>query len=111
MIEIIRGTTPSIDVELENLDSVKDIEFSLKQNANGIHIALIKTLKAGEIEMHDTYFRVNLSEVDTFKFSAGSGWVQIRLLSFGNKISSSEEEEIEFLDSLSHKTLSTGGTR
>ena len=108
MIEIIRGTTPSIDVELENLDSVKDIEFSLKQNANGIHIGLRKTLLAGDIEVYDNYFRVNLSEADTFKFSAGSGSVQIRLLSFGNKVTSSEEEEVIFLDSLSSKTLAGG---
>ena len=69
---MVRGTTPTFDFELENLDMIHDIEITFSQNQGGGSIQ--KELQKGEITKHDGFVRCTLSEEDTFSFSVGQAY-------------------------------------
>ena len=105
---MVRGTTPTFDFELENLDMIHDIEITFSQNQGGGSIQ--KELQKGEITKHDGFVRCTLSEEDTFSFSVGQARIQMRIVSSNGDVAASDIVRIKVEESLSEDRLvSTGG--
>lgn len=105
---MVRGTTPTFDFELENLDMIRDIEITFSQNQLGgglIH----KKLNKGEITKHDGFVRCSLSEDDTFSFSVGQARIQMRVVSSNGDVAASDIVRIKVEESLSDKNLISTG--
>ena len=105
---MVRGTTPTFEFELENLDMIHDIEITFSQNQGGGSIQ--KELQKGEITKHDGFVRCTLSEEDTFSFSVGQARIQMRIVSSNGDVAASDIVRIKVEESLSEDRLvSTGG--
>lgn len=106
---MVRGTTPTFDFELENLDMIHDIEITFSQNQNSGVFAVQKELKKGEIEEHEGFVRCTLSQEDTFAFSVGNARIQMRVISSNGNVAASDIVRIKVEESLSEDRLTTTG--
>jgi hypothetical protein len=108
---MVRGTTPTFDFELENLDLIHDIEITFSQNQNTGTQPIQKELSKGQIEMHkdEGFVRCTLSQDDTFSFSVGQVRIQMRIVSSNGDVAASDIVRIKVEESLSEDKLSTTG--
>ena len=77
MAEIIQGTTPSINIALENdhiVDDITELSATVVQGS----LIIRKTLDDVLLDSENNEICINLTEDDTLKFSAGVANVQIR---------------------------------
>ena len=106
---MVRGTTPTFEFELENLDMIHDIEITFSQNQGGGSIQ--KELQKGEITKHEGFVRCTLSEEDTFSFSVGQARIQMRIVSSNGDVAASDIVRIKVEESLSDKNLISTGEK
>ena len=108
---MVRGTTPTFDFELDNLDMIHDIEITFSQNQNTGTPPIQKELSMGQIEMHkeDGFVRCTLTQDDTFSFSVGQVRIQMRVISSNGNVAASDIVRIKVEESLSEDKLTTTG--
>ena len=106
MLEITRGTTPELDILLDNTKIIEDAEITFSQYVNGKTIKVIKRLSKDDgVVMHEGFIRVRLSEEETFSFGVGFCQLQVRVLSVNGNIGGSDAENIKILKCLSEERL------
>lgn len=105
-VEIIRGTTPTLDFPIENTSIIKELELTFSQCIDGETLTLQKELGKGEVELYQDYVRIRLSEEETFTFSTGAVSLQMRILSKNGNVAASNIERIKIMPSLSEDILS-----
>lgn len=109
-VEIIRGTTPTLDFPIENTSIISELELTFSQSVDGETLILQKELGKGEVELQKDFVRIKLSQEETFAFSVGAVQLQMRILSKNGNVAASGIERIKIMPSLSEDILSKEAT-